>query len=119
MDTTLDLAIVRNRLLASKYDLRDQQLLEEIRNLARSTGDGDLYARILVEAISNAMTDARTGAYGMAARELDLAHNIKLSDGGWSPGDEAYFIKGVVATYMENASIDRIKALFALFSTRR
>ncbi|QOY87923.1 hypothetical protein [Paludibaculum fermentans] len=117
MDTTLDLAIVRNRLLATKCDARDQKLLVEIRQSAAESVNQNVYARILIWAISNALADIGAGAYELAARELDLAHNIRLQGNMWAPPDEAYFIRGVMATYMEYASVDRIKELFSLFKT--
>lgn len=119
MDTTLDLAIVRNRLLAAKCDERDHRLLEQLLDLAGNSTDRGTYSRIVVWGISNALGDIKVGAYDSAAQNLDLVHNIRLLDGIWSPNDEAYFVKGVVATYMEHASVDRIKTLFSFFETSK
>ncbi len=115
MDTTLDLAIVRNRLLANKHDDRDQTLLNEIRDAAAIKADRSVYARIVAWAISNALADIEIKAYNVAAREMDLAHNIKCTGDVWSPSNEEYFIRGIVMDYMEHAPLERIKGLFALF----
>jgi hypothetical protein len=115
MDTTTTLAIVRNRLQAGQYNDNDRRLLVEIRDFAEPVADADEYARILIWAISNALADSEQGLFLDAALALDLVHNIRDQTGHWGPTDEAYFLKGSVVTYLERASLERIKSLFSLF----
>lgn len=113
-NTSLDLTIIRNRLLAGKYDQRDEALLKDV--LSRIGADRkNIYTDILAGAIAWAMSDAAEGNLEAAAREIDLVHNVPIS-GEWnSAWDEEYFLKGMIGEYIEQAPVERIKALFARF----
>ena len=116
-ETTLDLAIVRNRLLAGKVDDRDRALLVAVHSKAGGVpGSSHWVYRVIVKwAISNALSDIEAGALDLAARELNLVHNIPLLT-DWTASDEEYFLRGTVTTYIEHAPVDRIKGLFSNFA---
>jgi len=114
-DTTLDLAIVRNRLLAGKADHRDRELLMAAQIAAGKREAGSPYVAVFQWAIANALSDIESGAFDSAAREVHLVHNIRLST-EWSTSDEEYFLKGTLLSYIEQAPVDRIKALLAHFA---
>jgi len=115
--TTLDLAIVRNRLIAGKADSRDEALLQAAVRMADDRMD-NVYMRVLRWALLNALSDIREGALDVAAREVDLVHNIPDLD-KWKPWDEKHFLRGAISTYMETATVERTKALFAQFADSR
>lgn len=110
----LDLAIVRNRLLAGKIDMRDEQLLQSLQSRVAESVSAVPRAAVVHWAISNAIADIASKNYHQAARELDLVHNVPLNAQEWAIQDEEYFLKGSVSTYMESAPMDRLKALFLL-----
>ncbi len=117
-DATLDLAIVRNRLLAGKADPRDEELLSSVCKAAREQFHDSPYIAVLQGAIKNALTDIRSGALELAAQEIELVHNLPLS-GSWSAWNEEYFLKGALLTYIERAPVDRVKALLSSFARYR
>ncbi|MBL8221431.1 MAG: hypothetical protein JNL62_19510 [Bryobacterales bacterium] len=113
---TLDLAIVRNRLLAGKFDSRDEALLTDALEAAIRMSAKSPYANIVSGAIANALSDASAGAMEAAACEVNLVHNVPIG-GDWATAwDEEYFLKAAVLTYVEQAPVERIKALFARFA---
>lgn len=115
-NSTIDLAIVRNRLLAGKFDARDEALLQDAFEVATKMIAKSPYANVVVGAIANALSDASVGALETAAREINLVHNVPIA-GNWSTTwDEEYFLKGAIVTYIEQAPVERIKALFAKFA---
>jgi hypothetical protein len=60
-ETTLDLAIVRNRLLAGKADHRDRELLMAAQIAAGKREAGSPYIAVFQWAIANALSDIESG----------------------------------------------------------
>jgi len=105
-ENTIDLAIVRNRLMAGRLDSRDEELLRSAYESAGLQRPGNPYLRIVRIAIEHAFDGIRRRDFEKAAREIDLIHNIPLSS-TWSTWDEEYFLKGAIVTYLEDAPVDR------------
>lgn len=55
-------------------------------------------------------------AHWKRAARVNLVHNLPMA-GDWATAwDEEYFLKAAILTYVEQAPIERIKALFARFA---
>lgn len=96
---TVQMAIVRNRLLGGHFEERDRATIAHVRTAAMHGGGA--FRQVIIDGLDATVAAAEAGDTGWAALELNLLHNLPISVEDETQWDEAHFLRFELPSYLD------------------